>query len=100
MEDNVPDEVKRDRLKRLNDLMAEISREKNEQLRGQTVELLVEGESKTNPDMLSGRTRTNKLVHFKGPKELTGQFVYVKITEPQTWVLKGELVTAESAKVV
>jgi tRNA-2-methylthio-N6-dimethylallyladenosine synthase len=100
MEDNVPDEVKRDRLKRLNDLMAEISREKNEQLRGQIVELLVEGESKTNPDMLSGRTRTNKLVHFKGPKELAGQFVHVKITEPQTWVLKGELVSAESAKVV
>ena len=99
MEDNVPMSVKKERLTRLNDLIAQIGRDKNETLRGQTVEVLVEGESKTNPDMLSGRTRTNKLVHFKGPKELYGKFVNVRITEPQTWVLKGELI-AETAKVV
>jgi tRNA-2-methylthio-N6-dimethylallyladenosine synthase len=99
MEDNVPMSVKKERLTRLNDLIAQIGREKNEALRGQTVEVLVEGESKTNPDMLSGRTRTNKLVHFGGPKELYGKFVNVRITEPQTWVLKGELI-AETAKVV
>jgi len=100
MEDNVPEEVKKDRLKRLNDLLNVISREQNEQLRGQTLEVLVEGESRTNPDVLAGRTRTNKLVHFRGSKELAGQFVQVTITEPQTWVLKGELVTSQPAKVV
>lgn len=100
MEDNVPEEVKRERLARLNDLLNRISREKNELLRGQTVEVLVEGESKTNPDVLSGRTRTNKLVHFRGSKDLCGQLVHVTITEPQTWVLKGDLVKAEEAKVV
>lgn len=101
MEDNVPEDVKKDRLARLNDLMAQISREKNEQLRGRTVEVLVEGESKTNPEMLSGRTRTNKLVHFRGTPDLQGQFVHVTITEPQTWALKGELAaSAEPAKVV
>lgn len=100
MEDNVPEDVKKDRLKRLNDLMNVISREQNELLRGQTLEVLVEGESRTNPEVLAGRTRTNKLVHFRGPKDLAGQFVHVTITEPQTWVLKGELETSQPAKVV
>ncbi|OUM89742.1 MAG: tRNA (N6-isopentenyl adenosine(37)-C2)-methylthiotransferase MiaB [Bacillus thermozeamaize] len=89
-EDDVPLEEKKERLERLNQLQGEISRRKNEQLRGKIVEVLVEGESKTNADVLSGRTRTNKLVHFKGPKHLIGQFVSVKITQPQTWTLKGE----------
>ncbi|GIQ70995.1 tRNA-2-methylthio-N(6)-dimethylallyladenosine synthase [Xylanibacillus composti] len=92
MEDNVPMEVKKARLQRLNDLMAEISLKKNLALKDQVVEVLVEGESKTNAEVLSGRTRTNKLVHFRGPQSLCGQFVHVRITEPQTWVLKGELV--------
>lgn len=91
MADDVPEEEKKERLQRLNDMMTELGREGNERLRGQTVEVLVEGESKTNPDVLSARTRTNKLVLFTGPKELIGQFVQVKITEPQTWLLKGEL---------
>ncbi|MFK7694020.1 tRNA (N6-isopentenyl adenosine(37)-C2)-methylthiotransferase MiaB [Paenibacillus sp. HJGM_3] len=94
MEDNVPAEVKRARLARLNELLNEIGRERNEELRGRLVEVLVEGESKTNAEMLSGRTRTNKLVHFQGDVALTGQRVEVRITEPQTWVLKGELVHA------
>lgn len=92
MEDNVTEEEKKDRLQRLMDLQNAISREKNEKLRGQVVEVLVEGESKNNPEVLSGRTRTNKLVHFKGSPDLIGQFVNVKITEPQTWTLKGEAV--------
>jgi len=93
MEDNVPPEVKKERLLRLNELVAELSRKDNEKLRGKTVEVLVEGVSKNNPEFLSGRTRTNKLVHFKGPNSLTGQFVDVAITEVQTWLLKGEIAT-------
>lgn len=93
MEDAIPEEVKKDRLQRLIEVVNRIAREKNEAMRGQVVELLVEGESKTNPDVLSGRTRGNKLVHFVGPKDCIGQFVHVKITEPQTWALKGELMT-------
>jgi tRNA-2-methylthio-N6-dimethylallyladenosine synthase len=89
MKDDVPMEVKKERLLRLNALQNEISRRKNEALRGQIVEVLVEGESKKNPDVLSGRTRTNKLVNFTGPKHLIGQFVHVRIDEPQTWTLKG-----------
>ncbi|ANE47611.1 dimethylallyladenosine tRNA methylthiotransferase [Paenibacillus swuensis] len=93
MEDNVPLEVKKSRLHRLNVLLNELSLKANMKLRGTTVEVLVEGESKTNPDVLSGRTRGNKLVHFTGNKSLIGKFAYVTITEPQTWVLRGDLVT-------
>jgi tRNA-2-methylthio-N6-dimethylallyladenosine synthase len=101
MEDNVPDDVKKDRLKRLNDAIAVISRKKNDQLKDEIMEVLVEGESRTNPDVLSGRTRTNKLVHFTGSKDLIGTFVHVKITEPQTWLLKGVIVeAAESIEAV
>ncbi|UHA73861.1 tRNA (N6-isopentenyl adenosine(37)-C2)-methylthiotransferase MiaB [Paenibacillus sp. 481] len=93
MEDNVPLEVKKARLQRLNDLMKQLSRIGNERLIGQTVEVLVEGESKNNTAILSGRTRTNKLVHFEGSKDLIGQFVQVKVYDAMTFYIKGELVT-------
>ncbi|MBA4494435.1 tRNA (N6-isopentenyl adenosine(37)-C2)-methylthiotransferase MiaB [Paenactinomyces guangxiensis] len=95
MKDDVPMEVKKERLQRLNDLQNEISRKKNEALRGQIVEVLVEGESKKNANVLSGRTRTNKLVNFTGPKHLIGKLVHVRIDEPQTWTLKGVWVDQE-----
>lgn len=89
-------EVKKQRLMRLNDLISELSRKDNEKLRGKTVEVLVEGESKNNPEFLTGRTRTNKLVHFKGPKSLTGHFIDVTITEVQTWLFKGEIAAPQA----
>ncbi|MDB5052001.1 MAG: miaB [Bacilli bacterium] len=97
MEDNVPELVKKERLQRLNNAMNELSKRSNEKLRDQVIEVLVEGESKNNPNVLAGRTRTNKLVHFTGSLELIGQTVLVKITEAQTWIIKGEIV-AEVAK--
>ncbi|MHA7963112.1 tRNA (N6-isopentenyl adenosine(37)-C2)-methylthiotransferase MiaB [Paenibacillus sp. CAU 1782] len=100
MEDNVPMEVKKKRLQRLNDLMASICREKNEELIGQTIEVLVEGESKNNPNVLSGRTRTNKLVHLEGPKEWIGQFVQAKVTDAQTWYIKAEPIGIPSEQAV
>ena len=57
---------------------------------GQIVEVLVEGESKKNPDVFAGYTTKNKLVNFKGPKSVIGQIVKVKITEAKTWSLNGE----------
>ncbi|MCF2942390.1 tRNA (N6-isopentenyl adenosine(37)-C2)-methylthiotransferase MiaB [Paenibacillus tarimensis] len=100
MEDNVPMEVKKQRLRRLNDLIGELSRERNEQLRGQIVEVLIEGESKNNAEVLSGRTRTNKLVHIEGPKEWIGQFIQVRVTEAQTWYIKAEPVHQQTAEAV
>ncbi|MGX4586469.1 tRNA (N6-isopentenyl adenosine(37)-C2)-methylthiotransferase MiaB [Paenibacillus chitinolyticus] len=92
MEDNVPEDVKKERLYRLNEVLGAFSKESNEKLRGEVVEVLVEGESKKNSEVLSGRTRTNKLVLFRGSKDLIGSFAHVRVTEPQTWLVKGELV--------
>jgi tRNA-2-methylthio-N6-dimethylallyladenosine synthase len=92
MKDDVPMEVKKRRLAQLNDVLNEISKKKNAVLQGQVVEVLVEGESRKNPDVLSGRTRTNKLVNFVGPKHLIGKMVYVSIEKAQTWTLKGKWV--------
>lgn len=91
MEDNVPMAVKKERLQRLNALVNELSAEKNKAYEGQVVEVLVEGESKNNPDVLAGYTRKNKLVNFKGPKSVIGQLVQVKITAAKTWTLDGEM---------
>lgn len=95
MADNVPMAVKKQRLQQLNQVMNEISYKKNKVMQGQVVEVLVEGASKKNSDVLAGRTRTNKLVHFRGSSELYGKIVQVRITEPQTWLLNGELVQVE-----
>ena len=59
---------------------------------GGTYKVLVDGVSKTNEDMLSGYTESNKLVHFKGDKSLVGSIVDVKIKESHTYSLIGELI--------
>ncbi|NOU93346.1 tRNA (N6-isopentenyl adenosine(37)-C2)-methylthiotransferase MiaB [Paenibacillus sp. LMG 31456] len=97
MADDVPMEVKKSRLYRLNDILGQFSKECNENYKGQVLEVLVEGESKNNAEVLAGRTRTNKLVHLTGPKELIGKVVPVKITDAQTWYIKGEWVPAAVA---
>jgi tRNA-2-methylthio-N6-dimethylallyladenosine synthase len=96
MEDNVPAEVKKQRLYRLNEVLNEYSKRGNDRLLGQTVEVLVDGESKNNPNVLAGRTRTNKLVHFEGPKDLIGKFVNVHITGTQTFYIKGDWVREQA----
>ncbi len=92
MADSVPEEVKKDRLHRLMEVQNKISKEKNLALQDQVVEVLIEGESKNNPDVLAGRTRTGKLVHLTGDKSLIGTIVNVKITEAKTWTLWGDIV--------
>lgn len=90
--DDVPLSEKKARLQRLNEVQYAISLAKNQAMAGQVVDVLVEGESKTNPDVLAGRTRTNKLVLFQGDVGLTGQTVSVRIEQPKTWTLMGTLV--------
>lgn len=92
MEDNVPMDVKKERLARLNALMGDISNRRNKELEGQVLEVLVEGESRKNADVLSGRTRTNKLVNFRAPKDVIGEVIYVQIDEAKTWSLDGHVV--------
>jgi tRNA-2-methylthio-N6-dimethylallyladenosine synthase len=97
MEDTVPMEMKKQRLYRLNDVLNGCFLASNQKVLGQTLEILVDGESKNNPDILAGRTRTNKLVHFAGPKHLIGQLVDVKIVEATTFYIKGEYLEANVA---
>ena len=91
MQDQIPAVLKKNRLQQLMNLQNKISLEINQQFKGETVEILVDGLSKTSQEMLTGRTGTNKTVLFEGPASLVGEIVEVKITSPQTWILKGEL---------
>ncbi|NKE06464.1 tRNA (N6-isopentenyl adenosine(37)-C2)-methylthiotransferase MiaB [Mesobacillus selenatarsenatis] len=92
MQDNVPMEVKKERLQRLNALVNEQSAQSMKKYQDQIVEVLVEGESKNNPDVLAGYTSKLKLVNFVGPKSAIGKIVKVKITGAKTWSLNGEMV--------
>ncbi|RCW70644.1 tRNA (N6-isopentenyl adenosine(37)-C2)-methylthiotransferase MiaB [Saliterribacillus persicus] len=93
-EDNIPMEVKKERLQRLNKLVNDQSAEAMKKYQDQVVKVLVEGESKKDPDVLSGYTDKNKLVNFRAPKDLIGQIVEVKVVNTKTWTLDGELVEA------
>lgn len=92
MDDNVPLEVKKERLQRLNAVVNEHSAEVMKGYKDQIVEVLVEGESKNNPEVLAGYTTKSKLVNFRAPKWMIGKIVKVKITDTRTWSLIGELV--------
>lgn len=92
MDDNVPMNVKKERLQRLNELVNKQSAESMDEYENKVVKVLVEGESKRDPDVLAGYTEKNKVVNFKGPKSVIGQIIDVKITEAKTWSLNGEIV--------
>ncbi|MGI6328215.1 MAG: tRNA (N6-isopentenyl adenosine(37)-C2)-methylthiotransferase MiaB [Dethiobacteria bacterium] len=90
MQNQVDPEIKKDRIKRLNLIQSKISFDKNRQLLGTKQEILVEERSKTNPDMITGRTRTNKIVHLSSEGNLFGQLVDVEIVEAKSWTLTGK----------
>lgn len=77
---------------RLLEVQNEISKKKNDEYVGRIERVLVDGTSKNNEEMLSGRCDSSKIVNFKGNKSLIGKYVNVKITEAHTWSLNGELV--------
>lgn len=87
----VDDETKHRRLNELMNLQNKISLEKNLRLENTTVEVLVEGASKTDENIFTGRTRTNKTVLFPHESESVGDLINVKINQVQTWILKGKL---------
>jgi len=90
-EDQLPEEVKKERLRRLIQLQRQILEKRNKSLVGQKFEVLVEGLSKKSSDELQGRTRTNKVVVFKGSPDLVGKLVQVKIVDSSQWALRGEI---------
>ncbi len=90
-ENQIDDVTKHRRLEELMRVQNEISLAKNLALENSTVEVLVEGASKTDDKIFTGRTRSNKLVLFAHGDERAGDLVNVKITQAQTWLLKGEM---------
>ena len=92
MKNQVPEEIKHKRFDRLKKLYEEIIAENNKEYIGTVQNILVEGYSKTNSEFLTARTDTNKVVIFKGNRELIGKFIQVKIVSEHMWYLKGEII--------
>ncbi len=90
--DKVPLEIKEQRLARLNELVNKYAKESNDRYKDKIVKVLVEQESEKDKNLLMGYTDTNKLVNLKGPKEIIGKIVNVKITDTKTWSLDGEYI--------
>lgn len=89
MPDQVSEKVKKERFNRLLDLQNKKSYERNQNMVGRVYEILVEGINER--DNLTGRTRGNKVVNFKGNKTLNGQLIHVEITGSSTWSLYGKI---------
>lgn len=85
------EEEKKKRLNRLNQVINEGFKKGNLRFLNKTVKVLVDGTSQKDENTLAGYTEHNKLINFKGPKDLIGKIVEVKVTEAKTWSLNGEL---------
>jgi tRNA-2-methylthio-N6-dimethylallyladenosine synthase len=88
MPDQVPEEVKRERVERLIEVVQRIARERNEERVGGVEEVLVEGPSRTEPTLLRGRTRRNTTVVFRGQAK-AGELVRVRIEGATSTTLRG-----------
>jgi tRNA-2-methylthio-N6-dimethylallyladenosine synthase len=96
MPDQVPDEVKHERLERLVEATQRIAAERNAERIGGVEEVLVEGSSRTDPTVLRGRTRRNAMVNFAGSAP-AGSFVMVAIDESTSATLRGREVSLAAA---
>ena len=90
MENQVPEDVVKDRFDRMLQVLNPIVHEVTEEQVGKVLPVLVEEVSKHDENILTGRTEQNTLVHFSGIKDLIGQMVPVKIIENKTFYVIGE----------
>lgn len=91
MENQVPEPEKHTRFDKLKALVESQIDENNKKYVGTVQKVLVEGKSKTNENMLTGRTDTNKVVNFEGNENLIGNIINLKIISEHMWYLKGEI---------
>ena len=89
MADQIDERIKAERNRDLLTVVNDSARRINDRIIGSTVEALCEGPSKTNPDRLMGRTRTNKIVIFKADFNLVGKLVDVRIERATGFSLYG-----------
>ena len=92
MENQIPEDIKHKRFDRLKQLVESQISERNKEYVGTVQKILVEGRSKTNDNMLTGRSDSNKVVILEGCDELVGKMVEIKIVSEHMWYLKGEIV--------
>ena len=92
MDDQVPEDVVKDRFDRLLKEVQEIARETSSRYTGQVVEVLAEEKNHQEAGHLTGRLSNNLLVHFKGDESLIGKLVSVQLTECRGFYYMGELV--------
>ncbi len=90
-ESQIPEDIKKERFQRLIDTQNAIGEEINLLYKNRLVEVLVEGKSRQSESMYTGRTREYKLVNFSSDKDLTGQLVKVRITQPRPFWLEGKV---------
>lgn len=91
MADVMTEEHKHENFSKMLEIQNEISLEKNKALIGSVQSVLVEGQSKTDHDKMSGRSEGGKLVHFSSDAVRPGDIVKVKIESVNTWTLSGKL---------
>ena len=90
MPEQIPHEVKVERLERLVEVIQRRAAERAQRFVGRTLDVLIEGPSRTDPSRLRGRSRHNKVVNFDGLGE-PGDFVQVEITGATSQTLTGEM---------
>jgi len=88
MDGQLEDDIKSKRLKEILEVQDEITYRKNKALEGRILEVLVEGPSESDPNKLTGRTRTNKIVNWRGGQS-EGQIINIEITEGKRHSLEG-----------
>jgi tRNA-2-methylthio-N6-dimethylallyladenosine synthase len=96
MPEQVPDDVKRERIERLVDVVQRVAAGRNAERVGMVEEVLVEGRSRTEPELLRGRTRRNTTVNFGGDTS-PGELVPVKISSATSTTLRGSHLAAAAA---
>ncbi len=89
MENQVPEDIKHIRFDKLKKLAEEQIEDRNKEYINTIQEVLVEGKSKTNDKMYTGRTQSNKVVNFEGNDSMIGKVIKVKIVSEHIWYLKG-----------
>lgn len=91
-QEQIPEHEKYERLRFLNSVVSEVAHRRNKRYLGKTVEVLVEGISERNPNRLTGRTRSNKIVNFEANENFVGKFVDLVVEEANPWALRGHMV--------
>jgi tRNA-2-methylthio-N6-dimethylallyladenosine synthase len=89
--DDVPHEIKQQRLERLQRLLDEQARQISQAMLGSVQRVLVQRPSRRNADELAGRTENNRWVNFPGPRSLIGRFIDVEVTEVRAHSLRGRI---------